>query len=113
MRAETHRRDYLCQDCGAVQRLGSKYVHAYLGSRDNPNLVERVMPGCSTCHGSLTCLSYHQNIARGLLVNISSSLLNVISPSNPFLNISGSKNFEPLSIPRPPTNVIGKIGWKL
>jgi hypothetical protein len=36
--------------------------------------------------------SDHQNNARGLLVNISSFLLNVISPTNPFLNISLCNN---------------------
>ena len=33
-----------------------------------------------------------QNNARGILVNISSSLLNVISPTNPFLNIRVIEN---------------------
>jgi hypothetical protein len=36
--------------------------------------------------------SYHQNNARGLLGNISSLLLNAISPTDPFLNIRGGKN---------------------
>jgi len=37
--------------------------------------------------------SYHQNNARGHLVNITSLPLNAISPTNPFLNIRVSKNF--------------------
>ena len=53
--------------------------------------------------------SYHQNNAKGLLVNISSSLLNVISPSKPFLNIRVSKNYAFLTIPHPKNNVRGNI----
>jgi hypothetical protein len=42
---------------------------------------------------SNTPIHYHQNNARGLLVNITSLPLNDISPTNPFLDIRVSKNF--------------------
>jgi hypothetical protein len=37
--------------------------------------------------------SYHQNNATGHLVKVSSFLLKVISPTNPFLDIRVSENF--------------------
>jgi hypothetical protein len=44
-------------------------------------------------NSSFQPIPHPPNNARGFLVNISSSLLNVISPTNPFSNVRVSKNF--------------------
>jgi hypothetical protein len=50
---------------------------------------------------------YHQNNARGLLVNISSLPLNAISPTKTFLNIRGSKDFALRPIQVHQMNAVG------
>jgi len=56
--------------------------------------------------------SYHQNNARGHLVKVSSFLLKVISPTNPFLDIRGSNNFAVWRICSL-GNLCGRINSKL